>query len=140
MTETGAPARTSRLERILALAPGDALERAYLFEPLERRGTSFSLVFVTKWCAGDRLEMTALGGRSGARGEAGWDFVRRARFPRTTLSAVLEEFIERCGMEGASYREVDLSRDGPDAGLPGLLQLLTSPGAPEVASDSADPS
>ncbi len=140
MTETGAPARTSRLERVLALAPGDTIERAYLFEPLERRGTSFSLVFVTKGRADDRLEMIALGGRLGAEGKAGWDFVRRARFPRTTLSAVLEEFIERCGMEGASYREIDLSGDGPEAGLSGLLHLLTSPGAPEMAPDSTDPS
>ncbi|MGH7571623.1 MAG: hypothetical protein ACREMK_07250 [Gemmatimonadota bacterium] len=140
MNDTGALARTSRLERILALAPGDALERAYLFEPLERGGTSFSLVFVMKACADDRLEMIALGGRIGVPGEAGWDFVRRARFPRTTLADVLEEFIERCGMEGASYREIDLAGDGPEAGLAGLSQLLASPDVPEVASDSVDPS
>ncbi len=135
MTDTGAPAGASRLERVLALSPGDSIERAYLFTPLERGGTSFSLVFVTKACADDRLEMIALGGRTGAEGEPWWDFVRRARFPRATLPAVLEEFIERCGAEGASYREIDLSGDG----LHGLSDLLTSPGSPEAASGSADP-
>ncbi len=139
MTETGVPAGTTLLERILVLSPGDSLERAYLFEPLERGGTYFSLVFVTKECADDRLEMIALGGRAGAGEEAGWDFVRRARFPRATLAAVLEEFIERCGMEGAAYREVDLTGKGPEAGLSGLSQLLNPSGVPEAVSHSADP-
>lgn len=139
MTEVG-PTGSTPLERILALSPRDTLERAYLFEPLERRGTSFSLVFVTKECADGRLEMIALGGRLGPEDETGWDFVRRARFSRATLTAVLEEFIERCGMEGAAYREIDLGGVGPEAGLSGLSRLLSPPGVPEAISPSADPS
>lgn len=135
MTETGAPVGASRLESVLALAPGDSIERGYLFAPLERRGTSFTLVFVTKVCSDGRLEMIALGGRTVAEGESGWDFVRRARFPRATLSAVLEEFIERCGVEGASYREIDLSADG----IPGLSDLLGLPGSPEPSPGPVDP-
>ena len=138
MSETGAPIRANRLERILALSSGETLERAYLFEPLERGGTSFSMVFVTKAGAEGRLEMIALGGRVGAGEEPGWDFVRRARFPRATLSDVLEEFIERCGVEGATYRELDLSTVGPEAGLPSLLHHLSSPG-PATPADPVDP-
>lgn len=112
MTETQAPAGGGGLERALAISPGDAVERAYLFEPLDRRGTSFTLLFVTRAQPDDRLEMIALGRRAEGGVVGDWDFVRRARFPRATLSAVLEEFIERCGVDGAAYREVDLSADG----------------------------
>lgn len=135
MTEMEAPPGAHGLERALALSPGDSIERAYLFAPLERGGTSFSLVFVTKACGDDRLEMIALGGRTGAEETRGWDFVRRARFPRATLSAVLEEFIERCGVEGASYREIDLSEDG----IAGLSHLLASPDSPEAMSGPVEP-
>ena len=98
-------------------------ERAYVFEPLERRETSFSLVFVTKAFPDGRLELVALGGRAPGGGGNGWDFVRRARFPRSTLAVVLEEFIERCGVEGASYREVDLSQTS-GSGLERLAELV----------------
>ena len=124
MTSTEAPVdAAARLERLLAFAPGDAVERAYLFEPLERRDTSFALVFVTKSCPDGRLELVALGGRAPSGGGDGWDFVRRARFPRPTLTVVLEEFIDRCGALGASYREVDLS-EGSGSGLERLVDLL----------------
>lgn len=134
MSETGAPAGGGGLERLLALSPGDSIERAYLFEPLERRGTSFTLVFVTLARPDDRLEMIAVGGRTDGGVPGDWDFVRRARFPRATLLAVLEEFIERCGVEGASYREIDLSGEG----IGGIARLLTadSPNATETVEPS----
>ncbi|MGH7544499.1 MAG: hypothetical protein ACREK7_11240 [Gemmatimonadota bacterium] len=132
MTSTEAPVdAVARLERLLALTPGDAVERAYVFEPLERRDTSFSLAFVTRSCSDGRLELVALGGRAGGGGD-GWDFVRRARFPRATLAVVLEEFIERCGVEGAAYREVDLL-EGPEPGLQRLAELLAGPTGSEEA-------
>jgi hypothetical protein len=130
MTSTEAPVdAVARLERLFALTPGDAVERAYVFEPLERRNTSFSLVFVTRSCADGRLELVALGGQAPGGGD-GWDFVRRARFPRATLAVVLEEFIERCGVEGAVYREVDLL----ESGLQRLAGLLAGPTGSEEAS------
>ncbi|HKY61342.1 MAG TPA: hypothetical protein VJP59_10060 [Gemmatimonadota bacterium] len=134
MTSTEASVdAVARLERLLALSADDTVERAYVFEPLERRDTSFSLVFVTRSCPDGRLEMVALGGRGlGGAGE-GWDFVRRARFPRATLAVVLEEFIERCGVEGAAYREVDLL-EGPEPGLQRLAELLAGPTGTEEAS------
>jgi hypothetical protein len=133
MTSTEAPVdAVARLERLFALTPGDAVERAYVFEPLERRNTSFSLVFVTRSCADGRLELVALGGQAPGGGD-GWDFVRRARFPRATLAVVLEEFIERCGVEGAVYREVDLL-EGSESGLQRLAGLLAGPTGSEEAS------
>jgi hypothetical protein len=134
MTSTEAPVDpVARLEQLFALRPGETVERAYVFEPLERRDTSFSLVFVTRSCPDGRLELVALGGRAPGRVEDGWDFVRRARFPRATLTVVLEEFIERCGVEGAAYREVDLLA-GPEPGLQRLADLLTGPTGSEEAS------
>ncbi len=134
MTSTEAPVdAVARLERLFALTPGDAVERAYVFEPLERRDTSFSLVFVTRSCPDGRLELIALGGRAPGGAGDGWDFVRRARFPRATLAVVLEEFIERCGVEGAAYREVDLL-EGSGSGLQRLADLLAGPTGPEEAS------
>jgi hypothetical protein len=134
MTSTQAPAdAVARLEQLFALTAGDAVERAYVFEPLERRDTSFSLVFVTRSCPDGRLEMVALGGRASGGAVEGWDFMRRARFPRATLALVLEEFIERCGIEGAAYREVDLL-EGPEPGLQRLADLLAGPTGTEEAS------
>ncbi|HET9581832.1 MAG TPA: hypothetical protein VFP76_03370 [Gemmatimonadota bacterium] len=127
----------ARLERLLALTPGDTIERAYLFEPLKRGGTSFSLAFVTKSCSDGRLELVALGGRGTGAGAEGWDFVRRARFPAATLAAVLEEFIERCGVEGAAYRQIDLLA-GHESSLQRLSGLLAEPaGAEETSASSA---
>jgi hypothetical protein len=135
MTSTEAPVdAVARLERLLALTPGDVVERAYVFEPLERRDTSFALVFVTKSCPDGRLELLALGGRVPGGGGNGWDFVRRARFPRSTLAEVLEEFIERCGALGASYREVDLT-EGSGSGLDRLADLLAGPAGSGEASE-----
>jgi len=134
MTSTQAPAdAVARLEQLFALTAGDAVERAYVFEPLERRDTSFSLVFVTRSCPDGRLEMVALGGRASGGAVEGWDFMRRARFPRATLAVVLEEFIERCGIEGAAYREVNLL-EGPEPGLQRLVDLLAGPTGTEEAS------
>ena len=134
MTSTLAPAdAVARLEQLFALTAGDAVERAYVFEPLERRDTSFSLVFVTRSCPDGRLEMVALGGRASGGAVEGWDFMRRARFPRATLAVVLEEFIERCGIEGAAYREVNLL-EGPEPGLQRLVDLLAGPTGTEEAS------
>jgi hypothetical protein len=140
MTSTEAPVDTvARLGQLFALSAGEAVERAYVFEPLERRDTSFSLVFVTRSCSDGRLEMVALGGRAPGGTGDGWDFVRRARFPRATLTVVLEEFIERCGVEGAAYREVDLL-GGPGPGLQRLADLLAGPtGTEEAASPGAAP-
>lgn len=134
MSITGASVdAVARLERLFASTAGDAVERAYVFEPLERRDTSFSLVFVTRSCPDGRLEMVALGGRAPGGAGEGWDFVRRARFPRATLAVVLEEFIERCGVEGAAYREVDLA-EGPEPGLQRLAELLVGPIGTEEAT------
>ena len=101
-----------------------------MFEPLERKDVSFRLALVTKRLDGNRLEMIALGARSGAAAEIEHDFVRRARFPDSLLSEILTEFIDRCGAEGALYREIALHDPRSDARSPieRLAELLAPAG------------
>lgn len=103
------PTLVAELESAVRLEEGESLERAYVFEPVERGGVSFTLTLVTKRLAPDRLEMVAVGGRVEGERTAGRDFVRRARFPDAVLPEILAEFIDRCGVEGALYREIPLS-------------------------------
>lgn len=118
------------VEAAIGLEEGESLERAYVFEPVERKDVSFTLALVTKRLGTDRLEMIALGGRSGGDRAAAHDFVRRARFPDAVLPEILAEFIDRCGVEGALYREIPLT--GPDADgsqpLERLAELLAPAG------------
>lgn len=118
-------ALVAELEAAVGLQDGEALDRAYVFEPVERREVSFTLALVTKRLGGDRLEMVAVGGRAEGERTASHDFVRRARFPAAVLPEILAEFIDRCGVEGALYREVPLtggeSTEGPLDRLAGLL-------------------
>ncbi len=119
----GDPARDSRIEalrRTLELRDDERLERVYVFEPLERKDVAFSLALVTKRLPDGRLEMVALGGRTSEPDQPAHDFVRRARFPVDVLPAILTEFVDRCGVEGAAHREVDLSGGGP-SDLAGVL-------------------
>jgi hypothetical protein len=95
-----------RLAVALGLEPGETLERAYVFDPIERGGVAFRLALVTKRRADGSLEMAALGGRADQPHEI--DFARRARFPDEVLPSILGELIERCDAEGAAYREVEL--------------------------------
>jgi hypothetical protein len=123
-------ALVAELEAAVGLEEGEALERAYVFEPLERRDVSFTLALVTKRLADDRLEMVAVGGRVAAERLDAPDFVRRARFPEAVLSDILGEFIDRCGVEGSMYREIPLTdREAGMAGpLERLAELLDPPG------------
>lgn len=105
----------AELEAAVRLETGESLERAYVFEPVERGDVSFTLALVTKRLAPDRLEMIAVGGRVEGERTAARDFVRRARFPDSVLSEILAEFIDRCGVEGALYREISLSGRDTDA-------------------------
>lgn len=112
-------ARAERLEGLretLRVEDGETLERAYLFEPLEREDVAFRLALVVKRIAPDRLEMVAIGARSVGTEAPVSDFVRRARFPEPVLPSILEEFIDRCDVEGSVYRELSLveprSEDG----------------------------
>ena len=113
----------------MRLEAGESLERAYVFEPVERGEVSFTLALVTKRLAPDRLEMIAVGGRVEGEHTAARDFVRRARFPDSVLPEILAEFIDRCGVEGALYREISLSgRDaGADAPLERIAEELLAP-------------
>jgi hypothetical protein len=97
-----------RLVEALELGPGERLERAYVFDPIERGGIAFLLTLVTKRLADGRLEMAALGSRGSAPGEIALEFTRRARFPEDVLLSILAELIDRTGAEGAAYREIDL--------------------------------
>lgn len=111
------------------LEEGEALDRAYVFEPVERGDVSFTLALVTKRLGGDRLEMVAVGGRVGGEEVASHDFVRRARFPEAVLPQILAEFIDRCGVEGALYREVQLSSAfGEHGPLDRLAEVMTPAG------------
>lgn len=97
-----------RVAEALRLQPGEMLERAYVFEPVERKGVSFLLALVTKRLLDGRLEMAALGGRADAPGSIELEFARRAQFPDEVLPSILAELIERCDAATAAYREVDL--------------------------------
>lgn len=120
--EDPSPAELARAERLeglretLRVEDGETLERAYLFEPLEREDVAFRLALVVKRIAPDRLEMVAIGARSVGTEAPVSDFVRRARFPDPVLPSILEEFIDRCDVEGSVYREISLvearSEDG----------------------------
>ncbi|CAN5894518.1 hypothetical protein BH20GEM1_BH20GEM1_13340 [soil metagenome] len=119
-------ALVAELKTAVGLAEGETLERAYVFERVERGDVSFTLALVTKRLSADRLEMVAVGGRLDGERSAARDFVRRARFPESILSEILAEFIDRCGVEGALYREIALTdRDGdPRPPLERLAELL----------------
>ena len=110
------------LEAAVALEDDETLEKAYVFEPVERRDVSFTLALVTKRLADGRLEMVAVGGRVEGEQVDARDFVRRARFPEAVLTQILAEFIDRCGVEGAMYREIPLT------GRDSLADLLAPAG------------
>jgi hypothetical protein len=116
----------AELEAAIGLEEGESLDRAFVFEPVERKDVSFTLALVTKRLADDRLEMVAFGGRSDQA--PSHDFVRRARFPEEVLPEILAEFIDRCGVEGALHREILLS--GRDADTPNPIERLAELLAP----------
>jgi hypothetical protein len=118
----------AELETAVGLAEGETLERAYVFERVERGDVSFTLALVTKRLAPDRLEMVAVGGRLEGERSAARDFVRRARFPEAVLPEILAEFIDRCGVEGALYREIALTDREADPRRP--LERLAEALAP----------
>lgn len=130
----GRPERSARDEDfvtevrgIVSLAEGEFLERAYVFEPIERGDVRFTLALVTKRIALGRLEMVALGGRAGLDPVAAREFVSRARFPEAMLPSILEEFIDRCGIEGRQYRRIDLEpEDDPVVRLAAALEPATA--------------
>ncbi len=100
------------LSQALRLKPDERLERLYLFDRIERSGTSFSLAFVVKRVSRSGLELVALGERAVGDEAPAQDFVRRARFPDSVLPLILAEFIDRCGAWGAVYRDIDLAGEG----------------------------
>jgi len=113
-------AANDRVAAVLRLGEGEILERAYVFEPVERKGISFLLALVTKRRSDGGLEMAALGSRAGSPGLVELEFARRARFPDDVLPTILAEIIERCDAEGAAYREIDLDLA---AGTPAEAQV-----------------
>lgn len=121
-----------RVAAVLRLQPGEILERAYVFEPVERKGVSFLLALVTKRLLDGRLEMAALGGRADAPGFIELEFARRAQFPDEVLPSILAELIERCDADTAAYREVDLgllAGTAVDEQVAALVERLAPPGA-----------
>ena len=120
----------AELEAAIGLEEGESLDRAFVFEPVERKEVAFTLTLVTKRLADDRLEMVAFGGRSEGNQAPSHDFVRRARFPKAILPEILAEFIDRCGIEGALHREVPLGECHADASTPleRLAELLAPAG------------
>lgn len=128
-TEEALAGSIAALAEAMRLAPGERLERCYRFEVIERGDTTFTLALVTKRVALDRLELVAVGSRLGGAAPAGWDFIRRARFPDAVLPRILAEFMDRCGVEGAAYGELafeDPAEDPADQ-LASLAALLAPP-------------
>lgn len=116
----------TELQDAVRLADGERLERVYVFDPVVRKETTFSLALVTKSTADGVLEMVAIGERRPEAATRDLDFVRKARFPAERLSQILEEFIDRCGVEGAVYREFMIEADGThEEQLAELCELLT---------------
>ena len=107
-TDLARAERVEALRETLAVEASESLERAYLFEPLEREDVAFRLALVVKRVETGRLEMVAIGARSVGTEAPVSDFVRRARFPDPVLPSILEEFIDRCDVEGSVYRELSL--------------------------------
>ena len=110
---------TEALRDVVALAPGETLERVYRFEPLERREARFTLALVTVRLPDGRLELVAIGGRTASGVGAPHEFVRRARFPEEVLPKILEELAERAAAE-ATWREIALD---PPAGADPIAAL-----------------
>jgi hypothetical protein len=127
-------AARERVTTALRLEPGEVLERAYVFEPVERGGVAFLLALVTKRLADGRLEMAALGGRADTPGWMELEFARRARFPDEVLPSILAELIDRCDAEGAVYREVDLDLDAGTAAELQVAALVDRLLPPDVAT------
>jgi hypothetical protein len=109
ITEAVIPTTAERLLDALELRPGERLERAYVFDVIERAGVAFLLTLVTKRLADGRLEMAALGSRGSGTGEIALEFARRASFPEDVLPSILAELIDRSGAQGAVYREIELN-------------------------------
>lgn len=124
----------SRVREALDLEPGEALDRAYVFDALERHEVAFALALVTIRSAEEsgRLQMVAIGSRAEGASVPLHDFVRRAWFPEPLLPSILAELIDRCGVDGAAYRELDLSTRETDVGLETLVDAL-APTAAEPA-------
>lgn len=116
----------ARVREALALEVDDAFDRAFVFDALERHDVAFALALVTIRPAGDpdRLEMVAIGSRAVGAAVPLHDFVRRARFPEPLLPSILAELIDRCGVDGAVYRELDLSDRATEAALVTLVDAL----------------
>lgn len=123
----------ARVREALALEVDDVLDRAFVFDALERHEVAFTLVLVTVRPAEepDRLEMVAIGSRAVGAAVPLHDFVRRARFPEPLLPSILAELIDRCGVDGAVYRELDLSDGETETALGALVDALAR--APEPA-------
>ena len=121
-TPTEAPTEVDGLDAlrdVVALAPGETLERVYRFEPLERREARFTLALVTVRLPDGRLELVAIGGRTESGVGAPHEFVRRARFPEEVLPKILEELADRASAE-ATWREIALA---PPAGADPIAVL-----------------
>lgn len=123
-------ARVAELAAAIALEPGQQIERVYAFEVLERRDVAFALALVTKRIAPGRLEMVAVGERVTSGRASGTEFVRRAAFPEELLPEILAEFIDRCGVEGAIYREVAVAGDDQADPIGALADLLAPANGP----------
>jgi hypothetical protein len=125
ITETSSDEETlAQLARVVQLKDRQRLESVYVFDPVVRRETAFSLALVTKRLDNERLEMVAIGERAVGAATPARDFIRRARFPADILPLILEEFIDRCGVEGASYREVHIENENPSEQLSELAALV----------------
>ena len=61
------PTLVAELEAAVRLEEGESLERAYVFEPVERGGVSFTLTLVTKRLAQDLPSACVLAMRSTIR-------------------------------------------------------------------------
>ena len=126
ITETSTDEETiAQLAKVVQLKDRERLERVYVFDPVVRRETAFSLALITKRLDDERLEMIAIGERSVGATTRARDFIRRARFPAEILPLILEEFIDRCGVEGASYREVYIENENPSEQLSELAALVS---------------
>lgn len=120
-----------RVAEAIGLGAGESLERAYVFDPVERGGVAFLLALVTKRRVDGRLEMAALGGHAGPPGAFALDFASRVRIPDDVLPWILGELIDRCEAGGAVYREIDLGLDAsipPDEQVASLVERLLPPG------------
>ena len=93
-----------------------ALERVYIFDPLQHEDSTWGFVIVTRRSADSRLELAAFSYEVDDQGAVSRRLEsRRAMIPAEKLQDVVEGIVLRLDEPDCTYREIDLSGHGSRA-------------------------